>query len=509
MNRRAFLAAMGLAALGAATGRAANAATSTTPARRRPNILFILADDMGWGDVRALNPASHIPTPHLDSLALGGISFTDAHAGSAACTPTRYGLMTGRHAFRNKASNGRVILGFGRPIIEPGRLTVAQLLKANGYATACFGKWNLGLDIATTDGKPVNNGWTPTNVDWAKPIGRGPLTQGFDVFYGMAGSLDMSPYAWIDGDRWVAPASAPRKNWRGMPGLGAPGWSDEACLPEITRRTVGYLEGRKGKAEPFFVYMPLPAPHAPLCPLPEYKGRTDIGPHGDYCVEIDDMVGKVLDALERTGQAEDTLVLFSSDNGFWRILDAKGLEAKGHHPSGGFRGYKAEIHEGGHRVPFFVRWPRAIAPERVCADPVTLLDFMATCADIVGAPLPDNAAEDSVSLLPLLRGERLGRPLHPYLIHHSNDGSLGIRKGKWKLARCRGDGNGGLQGFPAGTKAKDLPPVQLFDMALDPHETRNVQAEHPDVVRELSALIQQAVQSGRTAQTRHALKSAQ
>lgn len=500
MNRRSFLATMGLAAIGATTGLAA-----PEPKPRRPNILFILADDLGWGDVRVLNPASRIPTPHLDRLARGGISFTDAHAGSAACTPTRYGLMTGRHAFRNQASKGRVIMGFGRPIIEPGRLTVAELLKSQGYATACFGKWNLGLDIPTTDGKAPNDICRPTNIDWSKPLVRGPLAHGFDTFYGMAGSLDMPPTTWIDGNRWVAPATETRKNWRGRPGLAAPGFRDEQTLPEVTRRTVAYIEGRKGKADPFFVYMPLPAPHAPLCPLPEYQGRTTIGPHGDYCVELDDMVGKVLDALERTGQAEDTLVLFSSDNGFWRILDAKGLEAKGHYPSGGFRGYKAEIHEGGHRVPFFVRWPRRIAPGRVCDDPVTLLDFMATCADILGVPLPDTAAEDSLSLLPHLLGQPLGRPLHPYLIHHSNNGSLAIRKGRWKLARCRGDGNNGLNGFPPGTKAKDLPPVQLFDMLLDPHETRNLQAEHPELVRELTAQIDEAVRSGRTTPHRRPL----
>ncbi len=494
MNRRQFLRAMGLATLGAAAG-----CVSSRPSERRPNILVILADDMGWGDVRALNPASRIPTPILDRLARDGISFTDAHAGSAACTPTRYGLLTGRHGFRNKASGGSVIMGFARPILEPGRLTVQALLRQHGYATACFGKWNLGLGIPTTDGKRPNDTWRPTNIDWEGRLTDGPTTRGFDVFHGMAGSLDMSPYVWIDGDRFVAPATVPRKNWRGVPGLGTPGWRDEDVLPEVTRRTVAYIEGRQGNPQPFFLYIPLPAPHAPLAPLPEYRGRTAIGPHGDYCVEIDDMVGKVLEALERTGQAEDTLVLFSSDNGFWRVLDAKGLEAKGHFPSGGFRGYKAEIHEGGHRVPFLVRWPRRIAPGRICDVPVTLLDLMATCAEIVGADLPHDAAEDSFSLLPLLLGTQPhGQPLHPFLIHHSNDGSLAIRKGRWKLARCRGDGNRGLNGFPPGTKAKELPPMQLFDMALDPHETTNLWDRHPEIVHELLAHLEEAVRSGRT-----------
>lgn len=496
MNRRRFLQTMGLAALGVATG-CVTGRTGITD-NRLPNILFILADDLGWGDVHALNPASRIPTPNLDRLARGGISFTDAHAGSAACTPTRYGLLTGRHAFRNKASGGSVIMGFARPIIEPGRLTVQSMLKAHGYTTACFGKWNLGLNIATTNGKHPDNVWRPSNIDWTKPIASGPLAHGFDVFYGMAGSLDMAPYVWINGDRFEHPATELRKNWRGIPGWADPSFREEQALPEVTRRTVAYIESRKDKPEPFFVYMPLPAPHAPLVPLPEYKGRTSIGPHGDYCVELDDMVGKVMEALEKTGQAENTLVFFSSDNGFWRVLDAKGLEAKGHFPSGGFRGYKAEIHEGGHRVPFLVRWPQRIAPGRVCDEPVTLLDFMATCAEIVGAELPHDAAEDSFSLLPLLSGPPSEQPIHEILIHHSNDGSLAIRKGRWKLARCKGDGNHGFNGFPPGTKAKDLPPMQLFDMLLDPHETTNCYAKHPDIVQDLLKRLDVAVQSGRT-----------
>ncbi len=498
MTRRHFLATLGLTTLG--TACVAVAPTALPP--RKPNILLILADDLGWGDVRVLNPASRIPTRHLDRLARSGLSFTDAHAGSAACTPTRYGLLTGRHAFRNQASKGRVIMGFGAPVIEPGRLTLPKLLKSQGYATACFGKWNLGFHFVTRDGKAPNHLLTPTNILWDKPLSGGPLELGFDVFYGMTGSLDMPPMAWVEGDRFVVPPTEPRTNWQNRPSIGAPGFRDEEALPEVTRRTIDYIRGRKASETPFFVYMALPAPHAPIVPLPEYRGRTAIGPHGDYCVELDDMVGKVLTALDEAGKTDDTLVLFSSDNGFWRILDARGLEAQGHYPSGGFRGYKAEIHEGGHRVPLFIRWPGVVAPGRVSCEPVSLLDVFATCADILHVPLPNDAAEDSRSFLPWLEDSPPNMPLHPFLIHHSNDGSLAIRKGRWKLAQTSGDGNNGIKGFPPGTKREHLPPVQLFDMELDPHETRNVQAEHPELVRELSALIQKAVRDGRTAPIR-------
>ncbi len=497
MTRRSFLRSMGLFSMGLAVPRVGRSEVSGDGrTARRPNIVFILADDMGWGDVRVLNPASHIPTIHLDRLARSGITFTDAHAGSAACTPTRYGLMTGRHGFRNAASQGRVVLGFARAILEPKRLTLPMLLKQQGYETACFGKWNLGMDMPTTDGKPPNHRWKPTNINWDGVIRNGPLEAGFDRFYGMPGSLDMSPFVWIDQNRFVAPAVETRKNWKGVEGLGTPGFRFEKALPEVARRTVDYIEQHQGKSVPFFLYMALPAPHAPLVPLSSYRGRTDIGPYGDYCVELDELVGQVLDALKRTGQAEDTLICFTSDNGFWRVLGVEAMEAKGHLPSGGFRGYKAEIHEGGHRVPFFVSWPKGIEAGRITDEPVSILDWMATVADLLGVDLPEQAAEDSLSLLPILEN-RPHSPIHPFMVHHSNNGSLAIRLGRWKFVDCPWDGNFDWQKrLPKGLQSKQLPPVQLYDMLEDPHETTNVYDRYPTVVKALQAILARCRREG-------------
>lgn len=500
MNRRAFLRMVGLSALGAVCGAPkALAEDPPKPGRKLPNIVYILADDMGYGDVSCLNPEGKIPTPHIDRLAREGLLFTDAHAGSAACTPTRYGLMTGRHCWRTRQRRG-VLRGFSPPLIEKGRLTVPALLRRHGYDTAMFGKWHLGMTMPTTDGKKPSHLDNPKNIDWSAPLRDTPLDCGFDVFHGTAASLDLPPYGWIDGRRFTAPC-AKTGTTHNCVGPMQEGFEAVEALPRITRKTVDYIASRKGSEKPFFVYMSITAPHEPLAPSPAFAGKSPLGAYGDLCMQVDDSVGQVCDALEKAGLTRDTWVIFAADNGCSRLIDVDGMARKGHLVSGGFRGYKAEIYEGGDRVPYVMRWPAAIAPGRVSDERVSLTDLLATCAEIVGERLPDNAGEDSVGNLALLLGNPYPKPLREAIIHHSADGSLGITKGTWKLERCRGTG-GWYKPYPPGVRPKDLPPVQLYDIVHDPKETRNLQARHPEIVRELSALLDRYEKSGRSAPKR-------
>lgn len=496
LRRRDFLAALGLGAAAMVTtsraeGGSASVAipTASPEASRRPNIICVLADDMGYGDVRALHPASKIPTPHLDRLVGEGMNFTDAHSGSAVCTPTRYGLLTGRYCWRSRLKRG-VLMGFDRALIEDGRPTVASLLRDGGYATACLGKWHLGMDFPTTDGKPAN----PKNVDWTGRIKRSPLANGFDHYYGISASLDMPPYIWIDGDRFVGKATATKAFFRKGPA--EPAFEAVDVLPELGRRAVSYIEGRAKEKAPFFLYLPLNAPHTPIVPAKPFQGKSGIGSYGDFCVQVDAIVGDICAALERTGLAKDTLLIFTTDNGCSPAAGTPKLEKLGHFPSAGRRGYKADVFEGGHRVPFIARWPGRVAPGSSYDQTVCLTDLLATCADIVGIPVPDNAGEDSVSLRPALLGETQA-PVREATVHHSIDGSFAIRKGKWKLEECPGSG-GWSAPKPKSKAEKGLPPIQLYDMAADPAETTNVWDKHPDVVTELSALLKRYKEEGRS-----------
>jgi arylsulfatase A-like enzyme len=470
--------------------------------------VFILADDLGIGDVGCYNAASKIKTPNLDRLAAQGMRFTDAHSPSAVCTPTRYGLLTGRYAWRTRLQSG-VLFGLSAPLISPERPTVASLFKAKGYRTACFGKWHLGLGWAgqTTD-DPVLKGGT---VDYAKPLSDSPLSHGFDTFFGIAGSLDMPPYTYIDNDRITAlPTEITGEG--GRKGPTAPGFSATAVLPEITRRAVAYLAERAPDAkagQPFFLYLPLNAPHTPVVPAAPWKRPHPLGHYACFAEQVDDTVGQVLAALDAQGLADQTLVLFTSDNGYAPYVGivegddrgsgkggVKALEAQGHFPSDAWRGYKSELWEGGHRVPFLARWPGTVKPGTTCAGLLGLNDLMATAADLSGATLPDSAT-DSVSFLPLLRGGTEGRK---NVILHSLQGRFAIREGQWKLLAWSGSG-----GFSDGRKKGDarpplasLPPCQLYDLASDPAEAKNLADAQPETVKRLMALLERQVAEGRT-----------
>lgn len=467
-----------------------------------PNILYILADDMGVGDISHLNRKSIWQTPHLDRLAREGMTFTDAHSSSGVCTPTRYTLLTGRYSWRSTLKRG-VLNGYGRSLIEPERLTLPAFLKQHGYMTAMFGKWHLGIDWA-------KSGTAQEDVDYSKPFGGGPTARGFDRFFGISASLDMPPYVWLENDRVTAlPAGsvgdspAPRL-WRAGP-IGAD-FKMEEVQPKLVEKTIGYL-GERGAArdgKPFFVYLALAAPHTPTLPTKEFIGKTKT-PYGDFIAQIDADVGALLAALEKHGLAKNTLVIFTTDNGYAPAGDIPKHRDLGHDSSGGFRGTKSDAFEGGHRVPFLARWPGVTPAGSRCDDVIGQLDLFATCAELLGAKLPANAAEDSSSMLALLRGQRAPAGRRSSLVHHSAEGEFAIRQGRWKLILCPGSG-----GWSPPTRAPSpwtqakvdsfdgLPPFQLYDLVADPAETKNLAQEHPDVVLQLGRLMRETIDRGRS-----------
>jgi arylsulfatase A len=476
----------------------------------RPNIVYILTDDQGYGDVSCLNPQGSIPTPHIDRLAREGMLFTDAHSGSSVCTPTRYGLLTGRYAWRSPLKSG-VLGGLSPPLIEPGRLTVATMLGDQGYHTACIGKWHLGMDWVVKEGRTVHalgiespdQVW---NVDFTQPIRNGPNHFGFDYFFGISASLDMVPYAYLENDRLT---QAPERDgdfpWflgrerRTRRGPVAEGFDAADVLGEFTRRAIRHIgeraaESREGK--PFFLYLALASPHTPILPTPDWQGKSGVNAYADFTMETDARVGQILQALDDHGLTDNTMVLFATDNGCSPEADLPELAAAGHHPSGPFRGHKADLFEGGHRVPFVVRWPGRVAAGLNYSHPVCLTDLLATCAELLGVELPDNAGEDSVSLLPALLGQTT-KPLRDTTVHHSINGSFAIRQDRWKLLLCP-DSGGWSYPRPGSAEAAELPPVQLYDLVSDPGERNNLQAQHPGVVRKLVAQLEQVVREGRS-----------
>lgn len=462
----------------------AQPATSARP----PNIVIILADDLGYGDLRSYNADSKIPTRHLDRLAAEGMRFTDAHSPSGVCTPTRYGLLTGRYAWRTSLKRG-VLNGYSPLLIEPGRSTLASLVKQRGYATAAIGKWHLGLGTAQP-------------ADFTRPLEPGPLQVGFDYFFGIPASLDMPPYVFVENRAATVPptgttaASEMRRRggngyWRA--GAIAPGFTHEGVLPALTEQAVSFI-GKQSPAKPFLLYLPLTGPHTPWMPTAEFRGKSGAGYYGDFVVQVDAAVGRVMSALDRAGVGANTLVIFTSDNGaHWLPAD---IEKWGHRANGGWRGQKADIWEGGHRVPFIARWPDTIRAGSTRTDLVCLTDLFATVAAIAGVPLSDDAAEDSFSLVPALTGRTLQAPIREAVVHHSSDGTFAIRQGPWKLALALGS-----HGF---SEPKDIEPKpgeaqgQLYNLEEDPREERNLWLEKPETVARLSALLKKYQTDGRS-----------
>jgi arylsulfatase A-like enzyme len=450
-------------------------------AQSPPNIVYILCDDLGYGDVQALNPTrGKIATPNIDRLASQGMTFTDAHSGSSVCTPTRYGILTGRYAWRSRLQSGTLI-GDSPPLIASNRLTVPAMLKQHGYTTAAMGKWHLGLTFGENR--------------WVDPIRDGPLQHGFDSFFGISASLDMPPFAYIENDRFPQPPTVEKKWVRSGPA--AKDFDAENVLPDLTARAVQYLAARDRKQQPFFLYLAFSAPHTPILPTKQWQGKSGLGPYGDFVMEVDWATGQVLDAIDHAGLADDTLVIFTSDNGCAPAADVKHLEAQGHFPSAIYRGYKADIWDGGHRIPFIARWPGHIRAGSRSDTTMCLTDLMATCGELLEHKLPPDAGEDSVSILPILLGRADATVGRKAIVHHSNDGYFAIRRANWKLELCAGSGGWAAPREPAALQM-GMPREQLYDLAADPSEQHNLAADRPDVVQSLTALLTQYLDTGRS-----------
>lgn len=445
----------------------------------RPNIVYILADDLGYGDVQALNPKlGKIKTPNLDRLISQGMTFTDAHSGSSVCTPTRYGVLTGRYAWRTKLQNG-VLDGYVQPLIAADRLTVPALLKQEGYHTACIGKWHLGFTIDGL-GKAAGTKKDKKEGPMGAPLGAvthdGPITRGFDHFFGFHHARMMKSV--FEDDR-VTQILEPVE-----------------ILPAITSHAQKYITDRAKTKQPFFLYLALSSPHTPIVPSKEWQGKSGLGSYGDFVMQTDDCVGGVLKALEASGAADNTLVIFTSDNGCSPAAKTEELEKQGHFASAQYRGYKSDIWDGGHRVAFIVRWPGKVKSGSQSSQLICHTDLMATCADLLNTKLPVNAAEDSVSFLPALLGKDKA-PLREAVVHHSINGRFAIRQGPWKLELCPGSGGWSKPGDKNAAK-EGLPEWQLYDLEKDIAETKNLITAEPAVAARLQSLLESYVTNGRS-----------
>ncbi|MBX3733663.1 MAG: arylsulfatase [Verrucomicrobiae bacterium] len=453
-----------------------------------PSLVVILADDLGWGDLGCYNPDSRIPTPHLDRLASEGMRFTDAHSPSAVCTPTRYGLLTGRYSWRTRLKQG-VLWGYSPPLIEPDRPTIASHLRTAGYATAGIGKWHLGLGWISREPASFGDGPAPMAdpalVDFSQRADAGAHTVGFDFSYLLPASLDMEPYVFLADGRVTGipsrriPASRSQRHggdgfWREGPA--SSDFTHEGVESNFLAQATGFLL-QQSPDHSFLLYLALASPHDPWVPRPEFRGRSRAGIRGDFVAQMDDTVGRLLRVLDETGRSTNTVVLFTSDNGAHWLPDE--VAQTGHRANGPWRGMKADAFEGGHRVPLLVRWPGVVRAGSTSGALIGLNDLFATAAEIAGTPVAPGSAPDSVSFLPVLRGDVVG--VRDSLVLHSIHGTFALREGDWKL--IEGSGSGGW------SPGEDAHPVQLFHLREDPGETNNLAAAESQRVAALRSRL--------------------
>ncbi len=472
----------------------------------QPNVIYILADDMGYGDVSILNPEGKIPTPNLDQIAREGMVFTDAHTSSSVCTPTRYGILTGRYNWRSRLKAG-VLTGKSKALIPPERTTLASMLKAQGYLTAFMGKWHLGWDWGLKDS--VDNsgeGWNKGDfdaIDFTKPVKNTPNDLGFDYAYGFSGSLDMAPYVYVENGKVTAQPDTTTVNtgkyswWREGP-TGSD-FRHEAVTPNLFARADSFLNTYAQSGRPFFLYLALPSPHTPILPTKEWENKSGLNPYADFVMMIDHYVGALVQTTRDLGIAQNTLIVFAADNGCSPAAGIAELQQLQHYPSYIYRGHKADIFEGGHRVPFLVKWPERIRAGGRSGQLVCTTDMLATLAEITGYVLQENEGEDSYSMLPYFDGHSEGATIREAVVMHSINGSFAIRKGDWKLILTPGSGG---WSYPNPDKDRavidTLPPVQLYNLKDDPGETTNLESAHPELVRVLQSLLAQYIQDGRS-----------
>ena len=461
---------------------------------QKPNVILILADDMGYGDVSVLNPESKIHTRNLDALGNGGIIFTDAHASSSLSTPSRYSIITGQYSWRTDLKRG-VYGGYHRgSLIEDGRGTLATMFSKSGYETACIGKWHLGWDWTLRE-----NAKNDRDVDFTAPVKNGVISRGgFDHSFGIVASLDMPPYVYVEDDK---PTAVPDHIAEGMTGQKlfrsgpmAPDFKPEECLPTFFRKSMEYVDARRDSDKPFFIYLPLNAPHTPILPSAEYEGKSGIGPYGDYILMIDDLIGDLVQHLKDNGQWDNTILVFTTDNGCAPQIGIPEIEAKGHHPSYIYRGYKTDIYDGGHRVPLILAWGDRLRP-RKDNSLVCLSDFYATFAQMTGYEIPDNEAEDSYSFWNNVTGH--GKTARKDIIHLSGEGALALREKNSKLVFYAGSGG---DAFPRFNQLEGLPEMQLYNMKKDPGEKTNLieKGRYGRKVERLRKKMRRYVDSGRS-----------
>ena len=518
IKRRDFLErlALGAVAWAGPLGRP-RARPASAPAL--PNIVFILADDLGYGDPGCYNRESKIPMPAVDRMAARGVRFTDAHAPSAVCSPTRYGLLTGRYAWRTWLKRG-VVGGYTPPLVEPGRTTIASLLRDRGYATGFFGKWHLGLTWTRANGsapdwreaeKYLSGSWqdanpkTGMNADFTKPVAGGPVDLGYDEAYFSAACPTIDgPFAFIENRRTVGIPSRQVSEFYDMtggeegsprPGWIVPGFKLEEVDYRFTEKAIAFMERahRESPGKPFFVSLHLSAPHTPWLPPAQFKGKSLDGPRGDLVLLADWCTGEVAKALERLGVADDTLFIFASDNG-------PHPGTNGHMSEGSLRGLKSQIWEGGHRVPFVAQWPKRIPPGTVSDEPVCLVDMLATFAALTGPALPEDTGPDSCDISPAFFGKKGPAPIREALVSHSENGTFAIRQGPWKLVLDNKTSGGWMT--PAGEPPKLGTPGQLYNLAEDSRETNDLWEKRPEIVARLTALLEKYKKDGRSAPTR-------
>ncbi len=487
MERRNFLkscaASLGAGLMGgrlfAAGGvTMSNQAMNLRAGKKLPNIIFIMADDLGYGDVNCLNTNSDkIPTPNMDRIAANGMTFTDSHSGSAVCTPTRYGVLTGRYCWRTYLTSG-VLWGYSKLLVDTSRVTIASMLKKQGYHTGCVGKWHLGLGSSQrTLSDYINNNLSP-----------GPNELGFDYWFGIPASLDMDPYVYIENGQCTRPptestsgSSSPRF-WRS--GAISDDFDHAEVMPKFTEKATAFIDNhcKQQPEKPFFLYFPLSAPHTPYMSIPSSDGRSQAGIYGDFVTLCDWTVGEVIKAVEKSGQLDNTLIIISSDNG----CDENSAKTAnyGHNSNHIYRGQKADIWDGGHRVPFLAQWPAVVQAGSSCDESICHTDLLMTFAEIAGTKLPNDAGEDSYSFLSYLMGTTPAGPTREAIVHHSISGGFAIRKGKWKF--IDGKGSMGWSGNGDGL------PGQLYDMETDPDESNNLyeSASHQSIIQEMKALLQ-------------------
>lgn len=458
----------------------------------KPNIIYILADDIGYGDVSHLNESAAFKTPHLDQLCKDGLHFTDAHATSSVCTPSRYSIMTGRYNWRSWLKSS-VLFGYDKPLIEKDQPTIASFLQTQGYHTSCIGKWHLGFQWPLTD--PSDH----TSINFQLPLTDTPVDHGFDYFYGIAGSLDMPPYVYVENHHVTSLPNRVEKCQSKTnhsltkhffrDGLTGADFIHQDVLPNFTNRVLDQIEASKDN--PFFIYYPMTAPHTPIMPSEAFIGKSGTNLYGDFVLMCDDIVGKITSKLDELGLSDNTIVIYTSDNGCSPMANFPELAQFGHNPSYIFRGHKADIYEGGHRVPYIIKWPSNIKASTQCHEPVMLSDFYQTIVDLLQGETTDNEAPDSVSNLPLWLDQPLNGSIHESLVHHSIEGFFSIRQGPWKLELC--PGSGGWSAPKPRTMPDNCQKVQLYNLNSDIREMHNVADQHPELITKLQSRLLEIV----------------